>query len=278
MDTTEENHPSGAHPARRGIRVRKAILTTTLAVAGLIVSTYYGGLLGDHDAHQGVGYRLIAGGSALVFLVFALVAVRGATDDLLTLVPNRFGDTRVTTLRLLCLLSGYAMVVLGALSLLHVPWSRLILGGALTGVIVGIAAQPVLGNIFAGLVLLTARPFHIGQDVTIQAGALGGRIQGHVTDMTLLFVQLRTAEGVTLLPNAAVLSSAISPDPVLVLPDAPAPLQVRLLGDDDVEQEPGAGEDPDTGQGQPERGVAGLGNRAHGGAHQHRQGQPEGDD
>ena len=220
MDTTDENPdsrilPRLPHPSP--IQVRKAVLTTTLALAGLIVSTYYGGLLGGPGSHHRVADRVVAVLSALLFLVFALIAVRGATDDLLALVPNRFGDTRVTTLRMLCLLSGYAMVVLGALSLLHVPWSRLILGGALTGVIVGIAAQPVLGNIFAGLVLLTARPFHVGQDVTIQAGALGGRIQGHVTDMTLLFVQLRTAEGTTLLPNAAVLAAAISPA------DTPAP-------------------------------------------------------
>jgi small-conductance mechanosensitive channel len=197
---------------RRGIRVRKAITTTTLAVAGLAVSTYFGGLLGGPDSRHPWAERGIAIGSAVVFLVFALIAVRGATDDLLSLVPpGRLGDTRTTTLRVLCLLTGYALVVLGALSLLHVPWSRLILGGALTGVIVGIAAQPVLGNIFAGLVLLTARPFQVGHDVAIQAGSLGGRIEGHVTDMTLLFVQLRTAHGVVLLPNSAVLSSAISP-------------------------------------------------------------------
>jgi small-conductance mechanosensitive channel len=214
MDSTEEHHKRRSalrrvHP--NGIRVRKAVATTLLAVAGLGVSTYYGGLLGAPGPHHALTDRAVAGGSAVVFLVAALIAVRGATEDLISLVPNRFGDSRVTTLRMLCLLTGYAMVVLGALSLLHVPWSKLILGGALTGVIVGIAAQPVLGNIFAGLVLLTARPFHIGEDVAIQAGALGGRIQGRVTDMTLLFVQLRTADGTVLLPNSSVLSSAIAP-------------------------------------------------------------------
>jgi small-conductance mechanosensitive channel len=201
--------------ARDVIRTRKAVVTTTMAVAGLAVSTYYGGVLGGASSSlHPLADRTVAAVSALVFLVFALIAVRGATQDLIALVPQSFGDSRVTTLRMLCLLTGYAMVVLGALSLLHVPWSRLILGGALTGVIVGIAAQPVLGNIFAGLVLLTARPFHVGQDVTIHSGPLGGRIQGHVTDMTLLFVQLRTAEGLVLLPNNAVLSSAIAPGAV----------------------------------------------------------------
>ena len=227
METTPEippGQPEAHRASPRRIRTRKAVVTTTLALAGLFVSTYYGGLLGAPGAHHSVADRAVAGGSALVFLVFALIAVRGATDDLVALVPVRFGDSRVTTLRLLCLLAGYAMVVLGALSLLHVPWSRLILGGALTGVIVGIAAQPVLGNIFAGLVLLTSRPFHVGQDVAVQAGALGGRITGHVTDMTLLFVELRTAEGKVLLPNSAVLNSAISPmgDPAVGTLHGPA--------------------------------------------------------
>ena len=214
MDNTDERRKRWTAPHRglpSGIRVRKAVLTTLLALAGLGVSSHYGGLLGEPGPHHALTDRAVAGVSALVFLVFALIAVRGATEDLVSLVPDRFGDSRVTTLRMLCLLTGYAMVVLGALSLLQVPWSRLILGGALTGVIVGIAAQPVLGNIFAGLVLLTARPFHIGEDVAFQAGALGGRIQGRVTDMTPLFVELRTADGPVLLPNSSVLSSAIAP-------------------------------------------------------------------
>jgi small-conductance mechanosensitive channel len=239
MDTTRRKF-SGRALARRvrpsGIRVRKAVLTTSLALVGLAVSTHYGGLLGEPGPHHPLTDRAVAGGSAVVFLVFALVAVRGATNDLVSLVPGRFGDTRVTTLRMVCLLTGYAMVVLGSLSLLHVPWSKLILGGALTGVIVGIAAQPVLGNIFAGLVLLTARPFHIAEDVTIRAGALGGAVLGRVTDMTLLFVQIRTPDGTVLLPNSAVLSAAIAPldrstatDPLL--PPVPPPAAPASAGD-----------------------------------------------
>ncbi|WP_329569197.1 mechanosensitive ion channel family protein [Kitasatospora sp. NBC_01266] len=198
-------------PLRGVIRTRQAVVTTTLAISGLVVSTYYGGLLGESASRHRLTDRGIAVASAVVFLVFALVAVRGATQDLLKLVPNRFGDTRIVALRMLCLLTGYALVIIGTLSLLDVPWSRLILGGALTGVIVGIAAQPVLGNIFAGLVLLTARPFQLGQSISLQSGALGGRIQGEVSDMTLLFVELDTLDGPMLLPNSAVLNAAVIP-------------------------------------------------------------------
>jgi small-conductance mechanosensitive channel len=223
MDEEPEAEPVGARESsattstgggiqwRGAIRTRRAVITTTLAIAGLAVSSNYGGLLGEPGTHNHLVYRLIAAASAVVFLVFALIAVRGATDDLLKLLPHRFGDTRTVPLRVISLLTGYALVILGALSLLQVPWSRLILGGALTGVILGIAAQPVLGNIFAGLVLLVARPFTVGDAITVQSGPLGGRFQGEVTDMTLIFVDLRTPEGDVLLPNSAVLGAAIGP-------------------------------------------------------------------
>ncbi|MEU8695636.1 mechanosensitive ion channel family protein [Streptomyces sp. NPDC048665] len=193
------------------IRTRRAVVTTTLAVGGLVVSLNYGGLLGSAHSHESVTSRVVAGISAGVFLVAALFAVRGATDDLVKLLAGRISDSRSVALRVLCLLFGYALVILGALSLIRVPWEKLLLGGALTGVILGIAAQPVLGNICAGLVLLVSHPFTIGERISIQSGPLGGRIEGEVTDMTLLFVQLHTEDGPVLLPNNAVLGAAIGP-------------------------------------------------------------------
>ncbi|MFF4531340.1 mechanosensitive ion channel family protein [Streptomyces sp. NPDC001407] len=193
------------------IRTRRAVVITSLALGGLVVSLTFGGLLGSPDSHQSLTSRVIAGVSAGVFLVGALIAVRGATDDLVKVLAGRIGDNRSAALRVICLLSGYALVILGALSLLRVPWGKLLLGGALTGVLLGIAAQPVLGNIFAGLVLMVAHPFTIGERISVQSGPLGGRIEGEVTDMTLLFVELRTDDGRTLIPNNAVLGAAIGP-------------------------------------------------------------------
>jgi small-conductance mechanosensitive channel len=66
------------------------------------------------------------------------------------------------------------VVFLGTLALLTIPVQQLLVGGALTGVIVGIAAQQPLSNLFAGLVLLITRPLAVGQWVGIHSGALGG--------------------------------------------------------------------------------------------------------
>ena len=46
------------------------------------------------------------------------------------------------------------------------------LGGALTAVVLGLAAQQTLGNLFAGTVLLSARPFRVGERVSLQGGGI----------------------------------------------------------------------------------------------------------
>lgn len=199
--------------ARRNLRqvlLRRGAFATAIAIAGLVVSYHYGGLL--EGRHQAL-HAILAFAGAVVFLVSAVIAVRCATNDILGLVhvPGRLSDARAGTLRILCLLSGYALVILGALSLFRVPVGHLLLGGVLTGVILGIAAQQVLANVFAGIMILFARPFTIGDELRIRSGALGGSIVGRVSGMTLTYVTVSTVVGPVLLPNSAVLAAAVGP-------------------------------------------------------------------
>jgi len=190
---------------------RRALLATLVAFAALIVSYHYGGLLGT-GRYQAL-HETIAATGAIVFLVSAVIAVRSGTSEVMGLAqaPGRLGDARASTFRLLCLLFGYTLTVLCALSLLHVSVSHLLLGGVLTGVILGIAAQQVLANVFAGVMLLFARPFAVGDELQIRSGALGGPIVGRVTGMTLTYVRVLTKVGPVLVPNAAVLAAAVGP-------------------------------------------------------------------
>lgn len=213
--TPAEPEEPGPRPGVRrsllGWLRRPAVGATVVAFAALAVSYHYGGLLGAgrfEALHQ-----TIAVVGAIVFLVSAVTAVRSGTSDVIGLVrvPGRLGDARAGTFRLLCLLFGYTLTVLCALSLLHVPVQRLLLGGVLTGVILGIAAQQVLANLFAGIMLLFARPFAVGDELQIRSGALGGPIIGRVTGMTLTYVSVLTKVGPVLVPNAAVLAAAVGP-------------------------------------------------------------------
>ena len=87
----------------------------------------------------------------------------------------------------------------------------LALGGAVTAVIVGLAAQQTLGHVFAGTVLLTARPFRVGERVRLQGGPLAGSVGGVVSSLGLLYTTLASDEGPVMVPNAAVLGSAVVP-------------------------------------------------------------------
>ncbi len=100
----------------------------------------------------------------------------------------------------------------------------LLVGGAFTAVIFGLAAQQTLGNLIAGTVLLSARPFRVGERVRLQGGGLGGQVEGIVSSLGLLYTTLATGDDQILVPNSVVLSAAVMP---LREPDA-VNLRARL--------------------------------------------------
>lgn len=100
----------------------------------------------------------------------------------------------------------------------------LAVGGAFTAVILGLAAQQTIGNLFAGTVLLSARPFRVGDRVRLQGGPLAGELEGTVSSLGLLYTVLSDGDEDIMVPNSAVLSVAIMP---LRDPDA-VDLRARL--------------------------------------------------
>ncbi len=109
------------------------------------------------------------------------------------------------------ILAGIGFVVLVALSMLGFRIEQLVVGGAVTGVLLTIAAQQSLSNLFAGVMLQFAQPFRVGEQVRIRSGALAGTIEGTVTEFSITYVRLETADGLIFLPNSQVLAAAVSP-------------------------------------------------------------------
>jgi small conductance mechanosensitive channel len=89
--------------------------------------------------------------------------------------------------------------------------SQLALGGAFTAVVLGLAAQQTLGNLMAGTVLLSARPFRVGERIRLQASGLAGSVEGIVASLGLLYTTLASGEDAIMVPNSVVLSAAIVP-------------------------------------------------------------------
>ena len=103
------------------------------------------------------------------------------------------------------------VVLLVAFRLVDVNPKALAVGGALTVVIIGLAAQGTLGNLIAGAVLLMTRPFQIGERVRLQGSTLGGQPEGTVASIGLLYTTIARGEQTLLVPNNGVLASTIVP-------------------------------------------------------------------
>ena len=195
---------------------RRAVAAAVTACVGLALTYTAGGVLGTHAPlayfqRHGTLATVCSIAGAVIFFGCGIIAVRSATKEILKAVPSRLGDDRKIGLRWICLVAGYLLIIFGTLGALNVPIERLALGASITGVILGIAAQQSLNNVFAGLILLIVRPVAVGQKISIRSGPIGGPYTGEVVDMTLTYVRLATERGELLLPNSTILTAVIGP-------------------------------------------------------------------
>jgi small-conductance mechanosensitive channel len=179
---------------------------------GTFSSIAVGSAFGDVHGH-GLRPRLMALAAAAAFLLLAGLSIRFAANGLAKVVAATGGRAAGAALRLITLVVGYLFIALILLGMLDVPLGHLLLGGAVTGVVVGIAAQQSLGNVFAGVVLLMTRVFRVGDRVRMRSGPLGGEINGVITGMGLSHVVLEAEDGRLHVPNSQVLSAAVGPHP-----------------------------------------------------------------
>ena len=212
---------------RKRARPWRAIIAAVLAIAGAVAARYWG--VPDIVSYHGVPYtgveavrrasstqQIITLAGAAAFLIFGLVAVLGLSAKARSSLQPVIGDAHAAVLRYVLVLVGVFAVLLVTLDIGRVQLTQLLVGGAVVGVLLGIAAQQSLANLFAGLVLLFARPFRVGDRVRFRAGALSGTIDGIVVDISLTYVRLQTEEGPALVPNSQALAAS-----VLLLPNEP---------------------------------------------------------
>jgi small-conductance mechanosensitive channel len=193
-------------PSARPLLVRAAAAGVAV-VGGLILASF--GTLRGGDLKLADWVPVLTG-TALV-LIAGVVAVRSVAGAARRASGEHLGDARGAVLALVITIVGYFIVLLLVLQATGVPLQGLFLGGAITGVVLGIAAQQTLANFFAGIVLLVVRPLTVGEEIVLRSGPLGGDFEGLVTNMSLFYVNLETATGPVALPNASVLMAAIGP-------------------------------------------------------------------
>jgi small-conductance mechanosensitive channel len=104
-----------------------------------------------------------------------------------------------------------AVVVMVALRIAGLDPRALAVGGVFTAVIIGLAAQQTVGNLFAGTVLLSTRPFRVGERVKLVGGVLAGQVDGVVGQLGLFYTTLISGADRIMVPNAVVIQCAVVP-------------------------------------------------------------------
>jgi small conductance mechanosensitive channel len=190
---------------RSATRARRELVVVGALIIGVLVV-----FNNRHELFPGAGRPVrYAAAAALVLLGWALASAlaRGVAPSLF----RRLDPGTAGTVGFLIRLIAIIVVIVAALRLAGLSPAALAVGGAFTAVILGLAAQQTLGNVFAGVVLQTTRPFRVGERVRLQGGPMAGQVEGIVGSLGLFYVTLVDGANRLLIPNSLLLQLAIIP-------------------------------------------------------------------
>ena len=150
-------------------------------------------------------------GTVVALMILGWAMARDVGRALGPALFRRLDPGTAGTVGFLIRLVTVGIVLLVALRIAGLDPRTLAVGGAVTAVVLGLAAQQTLGNLIAGTVLLSARPFRVGERVRFQGGPLAGELEGVVSSLGLLYTTVLDGDDSIMVPNSVVLSVAVSP-------------------------------------------------------------------
>lgn len=164
-------------------------------------------------------------GAILVVAGFWLINILSNLS--LRLMLPKAGNRAFTAANLLKFF-GYIVLAIAALAAFGVSPEVAIAGGTFSGLVIGLGAQPVLSNFFAGLVLIATGVVKAGDEIRLVSGSLPYQpastmgykffspdyinvgYKGRVVEVGLLFSTMTTDTGLELkIPNQIIFNSAI---------------------------------------------------------------------
>ncbi len=183
---------------------REAVVLLILII-GVIVAFDHRDVLWP-DASKALRYVA----AALIALLGWLLA-RTVAQALQPALFRRMEPGTAGTVGFLIRLGTIAIVAIAALRIAGVKPETLAVGGAFTAVVLGLAAQQTLAHVFAGLVLLTTRPFVVGDRIKLKGGSMAGEVEGVVSSLGLFYTTLVSGGDRTLIPNNVIMMLAVIP-------------------------------------------------------------------
>jgi small-conductance mechanosensitive channel len=193
--------------SRRAVkRARIQALVLVPVLAGILV------VYGYRDQLFGRAYETpVQIATTVVLIVLGWQIARDVGRALGPTLFRRLDPGTAGTVGFLIRLVFVGLAIIVALRIAGLDPRTLAVGGAFTAVIVGLAAQQTLGNLIAGTVLLSARPFRVGERVRLQGGGIAGQIEGVVSSLGLLYTTFAQGADHVMVPNSVVLNVAIVP-------------------------------------------------------------------
>uniref|UniRef100_A0A7C5XH68 Mechanosensitive ion channel family protein n=1 Tax=Ignisphaera aggregans TaxID=334771 RepID=A0A7C5XH68_9CREN len=96
------------------------------------------------------------------------------------------------------------LVAITALGAIGIDLTGFIIAGGFAGIVIGVALQPVLSNLFSGFYLMIEKTINVGEVVEISGNA------GEVTEISPMFTRIRTFDGFVInISNTQIISGAI---------------------------------------------------------------------
>ena len=195
------------HPARWRDWLR-ALVSLGAAVAVMAEAIHIQEAIHIHRGDYNAFWTLAVWVLVIALVVAGSFAIRWLALAFGKLVTAQSGIAAGAIVRLVSTGLGYVVLLFAVFAVFGLSVQHLLIGAGLAGIILGIAAQQSLANIFASLVLLFARPFRVGEDIVIRSGALGV-VEGQVRGIGLTYVTVRSETGTLKVPNSVMLASGI---------------------------------------------------------------------
>jgi len=164
------------------------------------------------------GIIIVVGGVILTNLIASLISKR---------TSKIVGVSTAGTLSFTVKVIGYVVVAVLFFSLVRINIGAALAAGGFAGLVLGLASQDVLSNIFGGIAIAGSRPFKVGDRVTVSTWQYGldapayppkfysedfiiPGYTGIVTDISLMYTSMVTDDNVPLkIPNSILIQSAI---------------------------------------------------------------------
>jgi small conductance mechanosensitive channel len=187
------------HSAKRARRT--LFLLIPLIIALLVVDGLRTQLIGANAP--------VRVGTAILFVCLGWPLAANITRALVPRATRHMSRQSAEATLFLVRLAMLVAVVVASLEIAGVAPAAVVAGASITAIVLGLAAQQTFGNLFAGIVLLAARPFEIGDRVRFNG--FGMDVEGTVAGRGLLYVTMHEGDDLVHVPNNTALTMSVRP-------------------------------------------------------------------